>query len=175
MLSGMAGKTHERERPMNNATGEAKKYAIPRFTISLVRDGKVRTPIAQMRSSRDVRDILSSYLADVDREHFVVLLLDQKNKVIGIHTVSTGSLTASIAHPREVLKVCILSNAASFVCGHNHPSGDPQPSTADRELTQRLRDAGMLMGIAMLDHVIIGDGAEAYYSFADNGLIDRGA
>lgn len=146
-------------------------YTIPRYTVSLVRDGKAIAPAAVMRSSRDVRDILASYLADVDREHFVVLLLDQKNKIIGIHTVSTGSLTASVVHPREVLKICILSNAAAFVGGHNHPSGDPQPSAEDRALTIRLRDAGKLMGIALLDHVIIGDGTETYFSFADEGLM----
>ena len=145
----------------------AKQYAIPRYQVSLVRDGKVKTPIAQIRSSRDAREILAAYLADVDREHFVVLLLDQKNRVIGIHTVSTGSLTASVVHPREVLKVAILSNAAAIVAGHNHPSGDPNPSQEDRALTERLRSACKIMGIGLLDHVIVGDGSDAYYSFAD--------
>lgn len=159
------------QRDIDHATRLTKRYTIPRYTVSLVRDGKASAPAAQMRNSRDVRDILASYLADVDREHFVVLLLDQKNKIIGIHTVSTGSMTASVVHPREVLKVCILSNAASFVGGHNHPSGDPKPSAEDRALTQRLRDAGKLMGIAMLDHVIVGDGTDAYFSFADEGLL----
>ena len=81
--------------------------------------GSAKSPIAQIRASRDARDILTSYLTGVDREHFVVLLLDQKNRVIGIHTVSTGSLTASVVHPREVLKAAILSNAAAIIAGHN--------------------------------------------------------
>ena len=149
----------------------ARRYSIPRYTISLVRDSKISAPIAQIRSSRDARDLLTLYLGDTDREHFVVLLLDQKNKLIGIHTVSTGSLSASVVHPREVFKACILSNAAAFVAGHNHPSGDPQPSREDRALTTRLHDAGKLLGIAMLDHVIIGDGTETYFSFADEGLL----
>ena len=148
-----------------------RQYAIPRYQVSLVRDGSVKAPSAQIRSSRDARDILASYLAVVDREHFVVLLLDQKNRVIGIHTVSTGSLTASVVHPREVLKVAILSNAAAIVAGHNHPSGEPNPSQEDRALTERLRSACKIMGIELLDHVIIGDGTTAYYSFADEGLL----
>ena len=148
-----------------------KQYSIPRYTVSLVRDGKVSTQVAQIRSSRDARDILAAYLGGVDREHFVVLLLDTKNRVIGIHTVSTGSLSASIVHPREVMKPCILSNAHAFIGGHNHPSSDPNPSQEDRALTTRLVDAGKLMGIPMLDHIIVGDGTDAYFSFADEGLL----
>src|SRR5439155_1910901 len=98
-------------------------------------------------------------------------LLDQKNKVIGINTVSVGSLTASICHPREIYKPAILSNAASIICGHNHPSGDCQPSREDRALTTRLVEAGKLLGIAVLDHIIVGDGTSAYFSFADEGLL----
>ena len=152
---------------------DPKQYSIPRYTVSLVRDGKVSTQVAQIRSSRDARDVLAAYLAGVDREHFVVLLLDTKNRIIGIHTVSTGSLSASVVHPREVLKVCILSNAHAFIGGHNHPSGDPNPSQEDRMLTHRLVEAGKLMGIPMLDHVIVGDGNSAYFSFADEGLINQ--
>ena len=146
-------------------------YTIPRYQVSLVRDGSAKAPVAQIRSSRDARDVLAQYLDGVDREHFVVLLLDQKNKIIGIHTVSTGSLTASVVHPREVYKVAILSNAAAVIAGHNHPSGDPNPSAEDRALTTRLHEAGKLLGIAILDHIIIGDGTTSYFSFADDGLL----
>ena len=150
---------------------EPKHYTIPRYQVSLVRDGSAKAPVAQIRSSRDARDVLAQYLDGVDREHFVVLLLDQKNKIIGIHTVSTGSLTASVVHPREVYKVAILSNAAAIIAGHNHPSGDPNPSTEDRALTTRLCEAGKLLGIALLDHIIVGDGTASYFSFADEGLL----
>ena len=149
-----------------------KLYSIPRYQVSLVRDGSAKAPAAQVRNSRDARDVLAAYLDGVDREHFVVLLLDQKNKIIGLHTVSTGSLSASVVHPREVLKVAILSNAATIVAGHNHPSGDPNPSQEDRDSTERLRNACKIMGIALLDHIIVGDGGEAYFSFADEGLIN---
>jgi DNA repair protein RadC len=114
---------------------------------------------------------LHTYLADVDREHFVVIMLDQKNKVIGINTVSIGSLTASIVHPREVWKAPILSNAAAIILAHNHPSGQPQPSQEDRVLTVRLVAAGKLLGISVVDHVIIGDGTSSYFSFADENLL----
>ncbi|MBI3336279.1 DNA repair protein RadC [Candidatus Peregrinibacteria bacterium] len=124
-----------------------------------------------MRSSKDVNALLHTYLQGTDREHFVVFFLDQRNRVVGVHTVSMGSLTASVVHPREVFKAAILANAAAIVCGHNHPSGDPQPSREDRALTTRLYQAGKLLGIQVLDHVIAGD-QNRYFSFADEGLLD---
>src|SRR5499433_3566831 len=143
---------------------------IPIYRVSLVREGRLPYAQERIRSAAIASTILHTYLADVDREHFVILLLDQKNQVIGIHTVSMGSLTASVVHPREVFKPAILSNAASILCGHNHPSGDCQPSKEDRALTTRLVEAGKLLGIAVLDHIIIG-GEEGDFSFADEGLL----
>jgi len=87
--------------------------------------------------------------------------------------VSIGSLSASVVHPREVFKPAILSNAANILIAHNHPSGQPQPSQEDRVLTVRLVAAGKLLGISALDHVIIGDGTSSYFSFADEGLLER--
>ena len=86
----------------------------------------------------------------------MVILLDRKNAPIGLNTVSIGSLTASVVHMREVFKPAILANAAAILCGHNHPSGDPTPSREDRALTQRLVEAGKLLGIAVLDHIVLG-------------------
>ena len=148
-----------------------KQYAIPVYTISLVRDGVQRTTTRRVGSSVDASAVLTQYLDGVDREHFVVLLLDQKSKIIGIHTVSIGSLTGSIVHPREVFKAAMLSNAASIICGHNHPSGDPAPSYADKEMTIRLVTAGKLLDMPVVDHIIIGDGTGRYMSFADEGLL----
>lgn len=149
-----------------------KSYSIPVYRVQLVRDSKL-TPSEryQVRESRSAAQIVREYLDGTDREHFVVLLLDQKNKVIGIHTVSTGSLTASIVHPREVFKPAIVCNAVAMLLAHNHPSGDPAPSREDRDLTARLVEAGKLLGIAILDHVIIGDGTRNYFSFADDGCL----
>jgi len=100
----------------------------------------------------------------------VLLMLNQKNRVIGLHTVSMGSLTASVVHPREVFKVAILANCASILLAQNHPSGDCQPSREARALTQRLVEAGKLLGISVLDHVIIG-GERRYFSFADENML----
>src|SRR6266699_1034513 len=154
-------------------TTKTKQTSVPIYKISLVRAGRVACYEQQLRSSANASTILQTYLADVDREHFVVLLLNQKNRVIGVHTVSVGSLSASIVHPRETFKAAILANAAAIICGHNHPSGDCQPSKEDRAITQRLKEAGALLGINLLDHVIVG-GEGRYFSFADEGLLDRG-
>jgi len=152
---------------------KTKPASVPIYRVTLVRDGRVSCYNQQIRSSADASTLLHTYLADVDREHFVILLLNQKNRVTGVNTVSIGSLSASIVHPREVYKSAILSNAASIICGHNHPSTDCQPSREDRAITTRLVEAGKLLGISVLDHVIIG-GDGRYFSFADEGLLDRG-
>src|SRR5438093_1449540 len=147
-----------------------KQASVPVYKIMLVKEGRIPCYNQQIRSSANASTLLHTYLADVDREHFAIILLNQKNRVIGIHTVSVGSLTASIVHPREVFKSAILSNAASIICGHNHPSTDCQPSKEDRAITQRLKEGGALLGINLLDHLVIGaDGR--YFSFADENLL----
>jgi DNA repair protein RadC len=132
-----------------------KAASVPIYRVTLVKEGRVPCYNQQIRSAVDASTLLHTYLADVDREHFVLLMLNQKNRVIGIHTVSMGSLTASVVHPREVFKVAILANCASILLAHNHPSGDCQPSKEDRAITTRLVEAGRLLGISVLDHVII--------------------
>jgi DNA repair protein RadC len=133
----------------------SRPYRVPIYRVMLVREASTTLEQPQIRSSRDAAVIFRAYLGNVDREHFLVAMLDQKNKVIGINTVSMGSLTASVVHPREVMKPAILSNAAALLCCHNHPSGSPQPSQEDRALTKRLVDVGKLLGIALLDHIIV--------------------
>ena len=146
-------------------------YRVPVYRVTLVRESRLPHTQPQIRSSRDAAVLFRQHLGNVDREFFMVAMLDQKNKVIGINTVSMGSLTASVVHPRECFKPAILSNAAALLCCHNHPSGAPQPSQEDRALTRRLVDAGKLLGIAVLDHLILGDGTETYFSFADEQLL----
>ena len=148
-------------------TSTVREDGIPVYRVCLVKEGRVPCYNQQIRSAVDAATLLHTYLADVDREHFVVLLLNQKNRVLGVHTVSVGSLSASVVHPRETFKAAILSNAAAIICGHNHPSGNCQPSNEDRSLTKRLVECGKLLGINILDHIIIGDGTSAYFSFAD--------
>ncbi len=147
----------------------AEPLALPIYRVSLVRDGTIRYDHT-MRSARCVAQLLQEYLAGVDREYFVVILVDQKNRLIGINTAFIGSMTASVVHPREVFKPALLCNAAAIILGHNHPSGDPLPSREDRASTTRLVAAGKLLGVEVLDHVIIGSDGR-YWSFADEGLL----
>ena len=111
-----------------------------------------------IKSAKDVFEYLRPKLMDLDKEHFVILHLDSKNKIVKNETISVGILNASIIHPREVFKSAIKESANSIILAHNHPSGDPTPSEEDREITQKLMDAGVLLDIKVLDHVIVGDG-----------------
>ena len=111
----------------------------------------------QVRSAEDAAKILWEYIGDTDREHFVVMALSTKNYVNAINTVSIGSLNATIVHPREVFKAAILANASGIIIGHFHPSGDPTPSQEDYEVTKRIVEAGKILGIDVLDHIIVGD------------------
>jgi DNA repair protein RadC len=106
---------------------------------------------------------------DRRREYFLALLLDGKNRVIREEQISEGSLNQSIVHPREVFSPAVRESAAAVILVHNHPSGDPTPSREDREITRRLKEAGDIMGIRVLDHIIIGDGG--YLSFVEQGLL----
>ena len=94
-------------------------------------------------------------LKTAKREHFVVLLLNARHEVESVETISIGSLNASIVHPRELFRPAVLNSAASIVCVHNHPSGDPEPSEEDLSITRRIVEVGELIGIGVLDHVII--------------------
>jgi DNA repair protein RadC len=90
-----------------------------------------------------------------DREHMIALHLSVKNEIVSYETVAIGTISAAMVHPREVFKAAILANAAAVVLVHNHPSGNPEPSTEDRALTERIKRAGELLGIPVLDHVIV--------------------
>lgn len=127
----------------------------PVFRVQLVREAGVERP--SLDGPLDAAQILCRYLENEDREHFVTLMLDVKNKVIGIHTVSIGNLDSAIVSPREVFKAAILANAASIIIAHNHPSGDLTPSPEDFKVTEVLKKAGKLLGIEVLDHVIVGE------------------
>ena len=110
-----------------------------------------------IKSPEDVATIVRSQLKGKKREHFLVLCLDTRNRLINYKPVSMGSLDTSVVHPREVFKEAISSSAASVIFVHNHPSGDPEPSKEDIELTKRLAKAGEIVGIDVLDHIIVCD------------------
>ncbi len=124
---------------------------------------------ASFCSSQDVAAYYRPRMKDAKKELFRCVLLDTKNRLIREETVSIGSLTASLVHPRETFKAAIRESATAVIFVHNHPSGDTKPSQEDILLTRRLIQAGEVLGIRVLDHIIIGDGC--HFSFRDNGLI----
>lgn len=121
-----------------------------------------------VKTPEEVVSFVKGKLKDKKKEHFQVLLLDTRSKLIKISEVSVGSLDTSIVHPREVFKEAISASAASVIFVHNHPSGDPSPSEDDIKLTERLCQAGEVIGIDVLDHIIIGD--NEYISLKREGL-----
>ncbi|MCL4378188.1 MAG: DNA repair protein RadC [Actinobacteria bacterium] len=123
----------------------------------------------RFRCSEEVANYYIPLMKDLKKEQFKVILLDIKNKIIKDILISQGSLTSSIVHPREVLKPAIQASAASVIFIHNHPSGDPEPSSDDIEVTNRLCRSCSIMGINMLDHIIVAE--NGYYSFRQKDLI----
>ncbi len=140
-------------------------YRIPVYKVVLVRERNQQADTKSITGPFDAFKVLRAYLEGQDRENFVVLLLDTKHKVIGINTVSIGTINSSEAHPREVFKPAIIANVAAIILGHNHPSGEVTPSPEDIQITRRLHDAGALLGIEVLDHLIVGHGT--YHSMKD--------
>lgn len=118
---------------------------------------------------QDVSNLLMPDLRYQKKEHLKSILLDTKNKVLAIKTVSVGDLSSSIVHPREVYKDAVIASAASIIVAHNHPSGDPTPSAEDVAVTKRLIQSGEIMGIDLLDHIVLGDGK--FVSLKERGLI----
>jgi DNA repair protein RadC len=122
-----------------------------------------------LNNSRELFDYLNHSIRDKSREYFKIIFLDSKNRVISTETHSKGTLTASSVYPREVVYAALSNKAAALIFAHNHPSGDPQPSPQDVAITRQLVFAGKVMGLAVHEHIIIGD--NCYYSFADQGQI----
>jgi DNA repair protein RadC len=123
----------------------------------------------QILSSKDASIVLENNLRGLNKEHFIILILNTKNFLLGVETVSIGSLNSSIVHPRELFKSAINKSAAAIILAHNHPSGDPTPSREDIEVTKRIKSGGQLLGIDVIDHIIIGD--NSYYSFKEEKMI----
>ena len=122
-----------------------------------------------IKDPQSVVKAVKASIKDKAKEHFKLILLNTRNKIIGISTVSIGSLNASIVHPREVFKDAIIHNAYSVVLAHNHPSGDTEPSEDDLTITKRLVEAGKILGIEVIDHIIISK--NGFFSFKEKGLL----
>ena len=137
--------------------------------VSLGNDTVLDNPAKVVEYLKDL------YEANPVQEQFVIVMLDRKNHPIARHIVTLGTLTGSLVGARETFRAAILANAASVVASHSHPSGDPAPSQADIQVTRQLRQAGDILGIALLDHVIVGNPEadpthQGFYSFRESGL-----
>lgn len=133
----------------------------------IVRSGHGET--VTVRKPQDAANYVMEELRYLKKEHFVCLFLNTKNHIIARETLSVGTLNASLVHPREVFRAAVKAGSASIICVHNHPSGDPMPSPEDISLTKRLVEAGELMGIEVLDHLVIGDGR--FISLKEHGYM----
>ncbi|WP_277923945.1 RadC family protein [Halobacillus yeomjeoni] len=122
-----------------------------------------------IRSPEDGADFVMEEMRTLKQEHFICLFLNTKNQVLHRQTIFIGSLNASIVHPREVFKEAVKRSAASIICAHNHPSGDPTPSQEDIQVTRRLQECGKMIGIELLDHLVIGD--RKFISLKEKGYL----
>lgn len=140
------------------------RYKAVRGTLPT--SGRVSTP-------QDAARLASTLLADSTVEKCLALHLDTKHGLIGLQVVSVGCLDATVVHPREVFQGALLSNAAGLIFVHNHPSGDPTPSQDDRDLVKRLRQAGEILGVSLIDALIVTDPADGlrYFSFQEQGVL----
>jgi DNA repair protein RadC len=141
---------------------------VQRLRLEVVKESNcnynVESPVSSPGAARDLLNQIFN-LEYQSEEVFVVMCMNTKNKIVGAFEVSRGTINASMVHPREVFKRAIAVNAASIIISHNHPSGEVKPSKEDKEVTKRLKDAGNILGIPVLDHLIIGD--DRYYSFKE--------
>lgn len=122
-----------------------------------------------LSSPQAVRDYLQIHLHGLEQERFLLLLLDSQHRVIGLDTLSIGTINAATVHPREVVKATLAANAAAVILAHNHPSGVAEPSSADRQITGRIQQALALIDVPVLDHLVVGSGESC--SFAERGWL----
>jgi len=137
--------------------------------VKLVREKSISYSADKITTPSQAVELAKNFLQDCDREHCIAMFLDVRLKITAIHTIGIGTLESLLLHPREVFKAAILSNASGMIIAHNHPSGDPEPSKNDINITKRLVEAGQILGINIIDHIIVGD--ESYTSFREEGLI----
>ena len=155
---------------------ENNKYAIETRELSIfygsfeaVKDVDLRIEKQKITSSRDIFELMQGSLADAPYEEFWIVLLNRSNKLLGKINISEGGLSGTVADPKKIFKMALERHASSIILCHNHPSGNQHPSEADIQLTRKMKDAGAMLDLPVLDHVIIGH--DKYYSFADEGML----
>lgn len=146
------------------------KKRVDVVSIKVVKDYSIQYSPRKVSNPHDAYKLFEKFLLDIDREKFLVACFNTKNEPVNISLVSVGTLNSSLVHPREVMKTAILSNSNSIMIAHNHPSGSLEPSTEDKNTTDRLIKVCEILGIKLLDHIIIGSN-DKYFSFKENLLI----
>lgn len=151
------------------------KDRVPGIRVLMVRDAMPMNPKGTGPAigdcARSVAETARRFIPEgEEREHFLCVMLDARRQVKGVATISIGTLSASLVHPREVFRPAIVAGAAAVVAVHNHPSGDPTPSSEDRDVTRRLQRAGEILGIPLDDHVVIA-GVDGFFSFREHGWL----
>ena len=164
------GRLSVKELSKFKGIGEAKAISI----ISAMELGRRRretetAKVTQISCSRDIYNLMSRYFADLNHEEFWIVLLSRANNVLSQHLISKGGQAGTVADPKIIFQAALENHAASIILSHNHPSGNLKPSQADINLTRKLRDAGQLLDISVLDHVIFTNAS--YFSFADEGML----
>ena len=170
-IGGVTGLTRARFDDLMRVAGIGSARAAQLLAaVELGRRTVSRGPEERLKvtSPRVIGDYLLARFGNRPVEQFGVVLLDTKHRLMRATVLSVGTLDASVVHPREIFREAVAANAAAIVLFHNHPSGDPEPSFDDTRLTERFMAAGVLMGIDVLDHVILGDGR--YFSYRERGL-----
>ncbi|TLU83864.1 MAG: DNA repair protein RadC [Chlorobium sp.] len=155
-----------------NLFGErAERPSFPRFSIKLVKESKVFYSQKKISNAKMVCELVMCLgLHEKASEEFHAIYLTTKHEVIGIEMISRGTLNATLTHPREVFKGALLANAHAIILAHNHPSGNLEPSVPDKHVTETLVQAGKILDIKVLDHVIVGT-AGGFYSFMESGQL----
>jgi DNA repair protein RadC len=158
---------------MTPKSADPSRYKLHVVSFSVVREAAPEPqPRPKLNDPNAVAQLARQIIADDAKEHFWALLLDAQNGLVAAHEVSTGTLSASLVHPREVFGPALrVLGVASVVLIHNHPSGDATPSREDLRLTRQLVEAGKLLDIRVHDHVIIGNGSDEYVSLAQRGHV----
>ncbi len=168
-MRGMARATLE-ELSEIKGVGTAKAAQIKAsFELARRQDLEAEPGKFSLNTPKSVVKAVRAGIRDKAKEHFKLILLNTRNRIIAISTISIGTLDANLVHPREVFKDAISHDAASVILAHNHPSGDPEPSEDDLEITRRLAEAGRILGIEVLDHIIVT--RDSFLSFKEKGLI----
>lgn len=139
------------------------------ISLRMIKESSLMYKNRSIKSPEDGFHLFKQFLGELDREYFIIMCLDVKNQPTAINVCHVGSLNTSIVHPREVMKTAILSNSCSIIVAHNHPSGNPSPSPEDIAVTKRLKEAGEIMGIDLLDHLIIGE--DTFVSLKEKGYL----